>query len=378
MNVAHFIVPVLLLSVVYAKDEPKFLGTESNVTVVVGRDAILTCKVENLQSYKVAWLRVDTQTILTIGPHVITKNHRVGVSRGDQSWSLTLRDVRPADGGRYMCQINTEPMITQTHHLHVFVPPDIMDSDSSGEVIVREGDNVSLHCAASGTPPPTVLWRREDSAVFKVDKETVSKWSGVWLNMTSVTRDMNGAHLCIATNGVPPSVSKRILLHVLCKPTARLTQKMLGAYIGETVILQCRIEANPPPIVYWTHIDGNKLYNGTKYEMNINSQGYKHTAILRVKNMSRDDIGSYYCYAENSMGTARDDITVYTLATTSTTTTTTEVTTTPEQVTTTPVQAYAELEVKNHEETNHFSDEDSFVVVLSQHQMQNLDLSPSS
>ncbi|XP_063893422.1 lachesin [Helicoverpa armigera] len=376
MKVVYLTVPVLLFCIVYAKNEPIFIGRESNVTVILGRDASLTCKVENLESYKVAWLRVDTQTILTIGHHVITKNHRVGVSRRDQSWSLLIRDVRPTDGGRYMCQINTEPMITQTHHLHVSVPPDIVDSDSSGEVIVWEGDNVTLHCAASGTPQPTIIWRREDSGPFNVGRETVTKWSGAWLNMTTVTRDMNGALLCIATNGVPPSVSKRILLHVLCKPTARFTQKMLGVYVGETMQLKCRIEANPPPTVYWTHIDLNKLYNGSKYQMSLKSQGYKHTALLRVRNMSRDDIGSYYCYVENSMGSARDDITVYTLATT--TPISTEVTTVLEDVTTTPLQTYAELEVKEHDLDLQFPDEDRIVVVLSQHQMQSLDFSPSS
>ncbi|KAJ0178851.1 hypothetical protein K1T71_005626 [Dendrolimus kikuchii] len=364
--------------IVYLFNEPKFVGSESNVTVVVGRDATLTCKVENLHSFKVAWLRVDTQTILTIGPHVITKNHRVGVTRGDHAWALNLRDVRPADGGLYMCQINTEPMITQTHHLHVLVPPDIVDSDSSGEVIIHEGDNVSLHCAASGTPQPLITWRREDSAQMTVAAVNVSKWSGVWLNMSSVSREMNGALLCIATNGVPPSVSKRIILHVLCKPSAWMTQKMIGAYIEESVLLQCKIEAKPPPIVYWTHIDGNKLHNDSKYQASIKSESYKHTAELCIKNVSREDIGTYYCHAENSLGSAFDDVTLYTLAmTTTTSTTTTQITTTILEVTSTPVQLYAELEVSNHDEPQ-YPDEDAFVVVLSQHQMQNLDISPSS
>lgn len=52
------------------------------------------------------------------------------------------------------------------------VPPDIVDSGSSGEVIVREGDNVTLHCAASGTPPPTIAWRREDLAQMTVAGQT--------------------------------------------------------------------------------------------------------------------------------------------------------------------------------------------------------------
>lgn len=46
---------------------------------------------------------------------------------------------------------------------------------------------------------------------------TVSKWSGEWLNITAVERTTSGAYLCIASNGVPPSVSKRIQINVMCK-----------------------------------------------------------------------------------------------------------------------------------------------------------------
>ncbi|XP_063824550.1 lachesin-like [Ostrinia nubilalis] len=323
---------------------------------------------------KVAWLRVDTQTILTIGPHVITKNHRVSVTRGDpQAWALTLRDVRLSDGGHYMCQINTEPMITQTHHLQVYVPPDI--TSSSSEVMVREGDNVTLHCATSGTPPPTITWRREDSAQIRVGLQNVSKWSGVWLNMTDVRPELNGAFLCIATNGVPPSVSKRILLHVLCKPSVRATHKMIGGYLGDPVVLRCTMESNPPPAVFWTHIDGKRLQNGTKYQASMTSQGYKHTAALRIWNVSREDIGAYHCNADNPLGSARDDITLYTLVTTTSTTTTIATEPTTSETTVATTLPYVELEL-NEEEPEPFSDD--VVVVLSQQQMQNLDLSPSS
>ena len=37
------------------------------------------------------------------------------------------------------------------------------------------------------------------------------------LVLNKITRSESGAYLCIASNGVPPSVSKRILLDVECK-----------------------------------------------------------------------------------------------------------------------------------------------------------------
>lgn len=70
--------------------------------------------------FQVAWLRVDTQTILTIANHVITKNHRIGVTHTEhKTWLLHIRDVRENDRGNYMCQINTDPMKSQIGYLEV-------------------------------------------------------------------------------------------------------------------------------------------------------------------------------------------------------------------------------------------------------------------
>jgi len=41
------------------------------------------------------------------------------------------------------------------------VPPDILDYPTSGDQIVPEGGNLSLQCAAKGTPHPTITWKRE-------------------------------------------------------------------------------------------------------------------------------------------------------------------------------------------------------------------------
>ena len=50
------------------------------------------------------------------------------------------------------------------------VPPSISDTQSSSDVIVRENANVSLSCAASGSPDPVVRWKRDDNSTINVNK----------------------------------------------------------------------------------------------------------------------------------------------------------------------------------------------------------------
>lgn len=41
------------------------------------------------------------------------------------------------------------------------MPPDILDNQTSHDMNVQEGENVTLKCGAIGSPPPSIEWRRE-------------------------------------------------------------------------------------------------------------------------------------------------------------------------------------------------------------------------
>nr|XP_053641189.1 neurotrimin-like isoform X1 [Cherax quadricarinatus]XP_053641190.1 neurotrimin-like isoform X1 [Cherax quadricarinatus] len=198
---------------------PHFLEPIPNKTVVVGRDVILPCSVDNLKGFKVAWIFVETQTILTIHHTIITKNPRFTLARNDHKhWYLKISDVRPSDRGMYMCQVNSDPMMSQTGFLDVQVPPDIIDEESSSEVVVKEGQDVTLECRARGSPKPVISWKREDGSRIDVNNGINLKVTdSEVLHIPTVSRLHMGAYLCIASNDVPPSVSKRITLKVQCK-----------------------------------------------------------------------------------------------------------------------------------------------------------------
>lgn len=124
------------------------------------------------------------------------------------------------------------------------VPPNILDYPTSTDMVVREGSNVTLKCAASGSPPPIIIWRREGNEPISSDGNlkqnkkissimveplfsqclsasffvaTASSHNTSTFSIPRVNRLDMGAYLCIASNGIPPSVSKRVMLIVHCK-----------------------------------------------------------------------------------------------------------------------------------------------------------------
>ncbi|KAL2751131.1 opioid-binding protein/cell adhesion molecule isoform X3 [Vespula maculifrons] len=316
----------------------------------------------------------------------------------------------------------------------VSVPPDILDYPTSTDMEVREGSNVTLRCAATGTPKPTVTWRREaggtitlsnwheenihipsaqiaimdinhadnNGEVYAIKRE-IALWSpvlpacarkidlfvksfafaaafnvgdlldydiahrsvqcsfvttesgtmtilylrfpyfiiaeeitwnchrqnivqmdmlsvsvasieGSYLEITDVTRLHMGPYLCIASNGVPPTVSKRIVLIVHFPPMVWIEKQLVGAYEGKVLVLECQSEAYPKPISYWTRPTNETITNDNHYEVETISKGYKGykmTMRLTIKSVRVQDFGSFRCISTNSLGETESKIKLY-------------------------------------------------------------------
>ncbi|OXA63204.1 Protein CEPU-1 [Folsomia candida] len=208
------LIPSDLLELCQAAYEAGFIGPMKNVTVVQGKDASFTCMVDNMGGH-----RVDTKAILAIHDNVITNNPRLSVTMNDKvTWTLNIRNSQPDDAGLYMCQISNN--FNQMANLVVVIPPDIISDETTGDVMVPEGGTAKLVCRAKGFPAPVVTWVKEDGGHIIVKdhhgggKRKVKSFESEMLNLTKIVRSEMGAYLCIASNGVPPSVSKRILVAV--------------------------------------------------------------------------------------------------------------------------------------------------------------------
>ncbi|XP_053212062.1 lachesin-like isoform X2 [Panonychus citri] len=295
------------------KNPPKFIGSVENVTIPIGKEATLKCNVDHLGNHKVLWLRADPEStqLLTLDTSNIAKDYRLRVTNdNNRLWSLHIKNVTESDRGTYMCEINSEPMINRKAFLDILVPPSIVDNETSSDVVLDERSKLSLRCRANGYPTPTVIWRREDGKNLSTGFIGASKVEGEYLNISQVTREDMGAYLCIASNGVLPSRSKRIFVQVNFSPKIRAVQLSVGAVKGSHVDLQCEIEASPRPLTSWIRKDVI-LLPSNKYKIIETFNGYNITMKLRINDLEDKDFAAYICVAKNPLGEREGRLRVY-------------------------------------------------------------------
>ncbi|XP_058988240.1 lachesin-like [Musca domestica] len=141
---------------------------------------------------------------------------------------------------------------------------------------------------------------------------SVSHVEGTNLVLPSVKRQHMGAYLCIASNGVPPSVSKRITLIVHFPPMITVQNQLIGAVEGKGVTLECDSEAFPRSINYWTKEKGDIVPPASKFVSNVTEIGDYRTSIkLHINPLSASDFGAYRCVAKNSLGDTDGTIKLY-------------------------------------------------------------------
>uniref|UniRef100_T1GFA7 Ig-like domain-containing protein n=1 Tax=Megaselia scalaris TaxID=36166 RepID=T1GFA7_MEGSC len=63
------------------------------------------------------------------------------------------------------------------------VPPDILDYPTSTDMVIGEGSNTTLKCAATGSPEPVITWRRENGEPIPITSgqdDSISFWDFVF------------------------------------------------------------------------------------------------------------------------------------------------------------------------------------------------------
>ncbi|XP_042891642.1 uncharacterized protein LOC122266116 [Penaeus japonicus] len=121
----------------------------ANVTAVVGHKAELPCRVHNLDTEDVSWIRQRDLHILTVGIFTYTSDERFKVFHPEKSdiWNLEISSVTFRDAGVYECQVSTSPKI----FLPVLLGVEVQQAKilGPGEVYIKNGSTISLICTVN-------------------------------------------------------------------------------------------------------------------------------------------------------------------------------------------------------------------------------------
>ncbi|OQR74715.1 protein CEPU-1-like [Tropilaelaps mercedesae] len=138
-------------------------------------------------------------------------------------------------------------------------------------------------------------------------------YHGEYLNMSRVLRHQMGPYFCIGSNGVPPSISKRIKVNVAFPPMTWIKEQLLGAPVYSSVNLTCEIEAFPRGEAFWARDDGERLMRSELYDVAMVPRGpeYRYDIVLTVRSVRPEDYGQYKCVTKNPLGETEAMVKLY-------------------------------------------------------------------
>ncbi|KAM7033975.1 hemicentin-2 [Acridotheres tristis] len=254
------------------------------VMVTVNTSAVLSCEATGVPRPEVTW-----------------QKDGVGITGGSglkvlPNGQLRLLRAAPEDAGTYLCMArNPSGTAAGRTRLIVQVPPIIAAGPL--ELVVLEGLEVLLPCAASGVPEPRVSWSRE-GALVRGGKAKVLP-SGELL-LRDVQEGDAGSYSCTAVNSAGRAV-RRLSLSIHTLPTFTHLPTDITLSRGERLELLCAAVGSPQPRVSWM-ANGQLVTDG--------ASGHSGRSILRREAAAPTDSGTYVCHAENSAGAIRATVLV--------------------------------------------------------------------
>ncbi|XP_052759492.1 cell adhesion molecule Dscam2-like isoform X1 [Galleria mellonella] len=180
---------------------------------------------------------------------------------------LSIGPVRSHHAGLYQCTVHdhTESTVASAELIIADRPPRLVSTFS--EAVTRTGQSIALRCAATGVPPPRILWTLDDRPLPAApDRYSVNTRAenlsdseeGTIVSILSVTirsADEGGRYGCNATNS-RGSHAHHARLNVYGPPNIRYLSPM-HVKTDTDITLYCPYSGYPIKEVIWRRDDGS-------------------------------------------------------------------------------------------------------------------------
>uniref|UniRef100_A0A8K9WZX2 Roundabout guidance receptor 1 n=1 Tax=Oncorhynchus mykiss TaxID=8022 RepID=A0A8K9WZX2_ONCMY len=179
---------------------PAFAMRPRNQVVAVGRTVTFQCEATGNPQPAIFWQREGSNSLL-FSYQPPQPFSRLSVS---QTGSLTIADAQRSDAGYYSCQalniagsVITKALLEVTDMVSDRPPPVIRQGPSNHTVPVES--TVVLGCHATGTPTPTVHWKK-DGAMVSPEEARITQIDTGALQIRYAKLGDTGVYTCVASS----------------------------------------------------------------------------------------------------------------------------------------------------------------------------------
>uniref|UniRef100_G1Q1L7 Hemicentin 2 n=1 Tax=Myotis lucifugus TaxID=59463 RepID=G1Q1L7_MYOLU len=265
---------------------PRLMELPREVTVELGRSALLACRAAGRPPPTVTWRRADSQPL---------QPGRGSRARQPEAGVLFFESVVPEDQAPYVCEaqnvfgkVQAETQLLVTGH----APPQIASGAPTVRVLERQP--VSLPCIIlAGRPFPERRWLKAGQPLPAGSRHSVRADGS--LHLDRALQEDAGKYSCVVTNTAGSQHRHVQLVVQEVPPRIRPTATHHVTNEGVPASLPCVASGVPTPTVTWTK-ETNALASGGPH-YNVSKDG-----TLVIAQPSPRDAGTYVCTATNSVG----------------------------------------------------------------------------
>ncbi|XP_050520230.1 myotilin-like [Daktulosphaira vitifoliae] len=202
-------------------------STHLNITVQIGANIDLHCKVKQLNDKTVSWVRRtgDKMQLLSFGHHVYSTDQRYELLFKDPNdWQLRISYLNERDAGHYECQVSTHPPIAFSVYLSIIVPQ-LEITDERGVPVKDKfyyvGSTIELKCFITKVPQPSqfIVWRHESTNLnydtsrggISVKTDILTNGAKSRLFVANAQTSDSGKYTCSLTDIARTSVTVHVL-----------------------------------------------------------------------------------------------------------------------------------------------------------------------
>ncbi|XP_076872442.1 hemicentin-1 isoform X2 [Brachyhypopomus gauderio] len=259
--------------------------------VVVGNALTLECEAGGNPIPSLTWLKDGSPVKTGESLHVLEQGRKIQILNAGSS-----------DSGRYVCIATSDAGETEIKYdISVLVPPSIDGADEITDATVVINNLLELECHATGTPTPTITWRKSGEAVRHGEGVRVTS-KGRRLVIPRAQLSDTALFQCVASNEAGEKERDfNVIVHV--PPSIRSTGPAERSVILQNPMsLQCVANGVPAPSITWLK-DGRPV-DTTQGLLKLESAG----RLLHIKEARLEDAGKYTCVATNAAGETQQHV----------------------------------------------------------------------